>query len=120
MRILVVDDSTYIRSTIKTTLSDNGYEVIGEAGSGEAAIDLILELKPDVITLDNILPDMTGLDVMKAINVSSHNPYVIMISAVGQESAVVEATGLGVKHYLVKPFDHNELISILNEINQTN
>lgn len=118
MRILIVDDSTYIRSTIKTTLENNDFEVVGAAGNGESAIDMALELNPDVITLDNILPDMTGLDVMKAVNNSGHKPYVIMISAVGQQSAINDAMALGIRHYLVKPFDHNELISILNEINQ--
>lgn len=117
MRILVVDDSTYIRSTIKATLQDHGYEVIGEAGNGESAIDMALELNPDVITLDNILPDMTGLDVLKTLKKSGHKAFVIMISAVGQQSAVVDAMNNGAKHYLVKPFDHGELITILKELN---
>jgi len=118
MKVLVVDDSTYIRSTIKSTLEDNEYAVVGEAANGESAIDLALELKPDVITLDNILPDMTGIDVLNVLKSHDHKSIVIMISAVGQESAIQEAVSLGVEHYLVKPFDHNELISILNSINR--
>ena len=113
MRILIVDDSTYIRSTIRATLESNHFEVIGEAGTGEVAIDMIAELKPDVVTLDNILPDMTGIDILRTCKSSGVMPYVIMISAVGQESAVQEAHALGVKHYLVKPFDHNMLVKIL-------
>lgn len=118
MRVLIVDDSTYIRSTLRTLLTENGYEVVGEAKNGEMAIDLALELKPDVITLDNILPDMTGLDVLKTLNTDDFTSKVIMISAVGQQSAIVDATSNGARHYLVKPFDNEELIGILKELDE--
>jgi len=112
MKILIVDDSTYIRGTIRAALESNGFTVSGEAGSGEVAIDMIAELQPDIITLDNILPDMTGIDILKTIQ-SGKVPYIIMISAVGQESVIEEALQLGVKDYLVKPFNHDELVEIL-------
>lgn len=118
MRVLIVDDSTYIRSSLRTLLEENGYDVVGEAKNGESAIDLALELKPDVITLDNILPDMTGLDVLKTINTDDFTSKVIMISAVGQQSAIVDAMSSGAKHYLVKPFDNSELIAILKELDE--
>lgn len=118
MRVLIVDDSTYIRTTLRTLLTENGYEVVGEAKNGEMAIDLAIELKPDVITLDNILPDMTGLDVLKTLNNDDFTSKVIMISAVGQQSAVVDAMTNGAKHYLVKPFDNDELIGILKQLDE--
>ncbi|GAB4236869.1 MAG: response regulator [Ekhidna sp.] len=118
MRILIVDDSTYIRSTIKDTLKENGFEVIGEAGKGEEAIDLAMDLNPDVITLDNMLPDMTGIDVLKTLKGNNHSAKIIMISAVGQESSIEDAKANGALHYLVKPFDHNQLVIILNQLNQ--
>lgn len=116
MRILIIDDSTYIRNTIRTTLESHEFEVIGEAGSGEVAMDMISEFNPDVITLDNILPDMTGIDILKACKLQNLKPYVIMISAVGQESAAQEALRLGAKHYLVKPLDHTVLVNILKNL----
>ncbi|MEP0985026.1 response regulator [Ekhidna sp.] len=118
MRVLIVDDSTYIRSSLRSLLTENGYEVIGEAKNGEMAIDLALDLKPDVITLDNILPDMTGLDVLKTINTDDFTAKVIMISAVGQLSAIVDAKENGALHYLVKPFNNTELIGILKELDE--
>ncbi|MEQ9468071.1 MAG: response regulator [Ekhidna sp.] len=118
MRVLIVDDSTYIRSSLRSLLTDQGYDVIGEAKNGEMAIDLALELKPDVITLDNILPDMTGLDILKALNTSDFKTSVIMISAVGQQSAIVDAMNNGAKYYLVKPYDESELIGILRELDE--
>jgi len=116
MRILIVDDSSYIRATLRTTLEENGYEVVGAAKDGESAIDLALELLPDVITLDNILPDMTGIDVLKALNNNQLESKVIMISAVGQQSAIAEGLANGAQDYLVKPFDNTELIGIISTI----
>ncbi len=118
MRVLVVDDSTYIRSTLKSLLQDQGYEVVGEAKNGEMAIDLATELKPEVITLDNILPDMSGIDVLKALKRGKIKANVIMISAVGQQSAIVEAKEEGANFYLVKPFDNEELLEILKELDK--
>lgn len=116
MRILVVDDSAYIRSMLKETLEQNGYEVVGTAEDGETAIDLAMELKPDVVTLDNILPDMSGIDVLKALKEGAVDSKVIMISAVGQQSAIAEGLANGADDYLVKPFDNSELIGIISKL----
>ena len=118
MRVLIVDDSTYIRSSLRSLLEEQGYDVVGEAKNGEMAIDLAMELSPDVITLDNILPDMTGLDVLKTLNTEDFKAKVIMISAVGQQSAIVDAMSYGAKHYLVKPFDNSALIAILKKLDE--
>lgn len=118
MRILIVDDSTYIRTSLRSFLEEKGYEVIGVAKNGETAIDLAIELKPDVITIDNIMPDMSGLDVVKTLQSSDLETKFIMISAVGQQSAIMEAMDLGVKHYLVKPYDDKKLIHILEELDK--
>ena len=116
MRILVVDDSTYLRTRIKTTLEENGHTVVGLAANGEEAIDLALELKPDVITLDNILPDMSGIDIIKALKGQLDNSKIVMISAVGQQSAINEALDSGASDYLVKPFQDSVLIEIIQNL----
>lgn len=108
--ILVVDDSKFQRETIKNILEEAGYEVIGEAANGEDAIKLALILKPEIITLDNVLPDMFGLDVMDELNDVDFKAKVIMISAVGQEIAQKEAREIGILDYLVKPFTKEALL----------
>ncbi len=118
MRVLIVDDSTYIRSSLRSLLSEEGYEVIAEAKNGEMAIDLAMDLKPDIITLDNILPDMTGIDVLKAAKRGKLHARIVMISAVGQQSAIAEAMNNGADFYLVKPYDTKELLSILKELDK--
>ena len=113
--VLVVDDSLYMRTVIKDALEQNGYKVVGQAANGEEAIDLAFELQPDIITLDNILPDMIGTDILKVYTEEGLLSKVIMISAVGQESVIQEGLSLGAKAYIVKPFTSEQL---LNEVNK--
>lgn len=110
-RVLIVDDSLYMRARIKDALSGAGYEVVGEAENGEKAIDLALTLKPDLITLDNILPDMIGIDILRVLkNEEKLGSRIVMISAVGQESVIQEGMKIGAEDYIVKPFTNESLI----------
>lgn len=115
-RVLIVDDSLYMRTVIKDALSQAGYDVVGQAGSGESAIDMALELEPDVITLDNILPDMLGLDVLNVLKEEDSTSKVVMISAVGQESVIEEGIKRGASKYLVKPFTSEQLVEAINGV----
>lgn len=114
--VLIVDDSLYMRTLIKDTLEQSGYQVIGLASNGEEAIDLAFELQPDIITLDNILPDMIGTDILKVYQEEGLPSKVIMISAVGQESVIHEGLSLGAKAYLVKPFTNDQLLQEVNKL----
>ena len=114
--VLVVDDSLYMRTVIKDALEQNGYRVVGQASNGEEAIDLAFELLPDIITLDNILPDMIGTDILKVYTEEGLLSKVIMISAVGQESVIQEGLSLGAKAYIVKPFTSDQLMAELNKL----
>ena len=115
--VLIVDDSMYMRTTIKDALSRAGYQVVGEAANGESAIDQAMELKPDLITLDNILPDMIGTDILRVLKEEEKtNSKVIMISAVGQESVIQEGIALGADAYIVKPFSPEQLIAEVNKV----
>ena len=114
--MLIVDDSIYMRSLIKSTLEDNGYTVVGEAPNGETAIDQALELKPDLITLDNILPDMMGFEILKVIKGEGLDSKVIMVSAVGQQTVVNKGVELGASEYIVKPFTPDDLMKVVDKV----
>lgn len=114
--VLIVDDSSYSRKVIKLALTKAGYEVIGEAESGEMAIDMAIEMNPDIITLDNILPDMLGLDILKIIKEENLKAQIIMISAIGQQSTVSDGLKLGALKYIVKPFTATDVINAVKEI----
>ncbi|MDW3209394.1 MAG: response regulator [Reichenbachiella sp.] len=115
-KVLIVDDSMYMRTLIKDTLKAEGYEVVGEAPNGETAIDLAMELSPDLITLDNILPDMIGTDILKVFKDQGISSKVIMVSAVGQQSVINEGIDLGASEYIVKPFTSEDLIAVVNRV----
>jgi two-component system chemotaxis response regulator CheY len=113
--VLIVDDSLYMRTIIKDALEEAGYDIVGQAANGEAAIDLAMELQPDVITLDNILPDMIGTDIL-AVYVDEGLPSkVIMISAVGQQSVIDQGMELGASDYIVKPFTPEQLVESIEK-----
>ena len=109
-RILIVDDSFYMRTMLKNMLTDAGYEVVGEAPNGQTALQMAKDTNPDLITLDVILPDNTGLDVLKGIRKDQPNMKVIIVSAVGQEVIVNEAKENGALDYIVKPFSEDKVL----------
>ncbi|UOR07354.1 response regulator [Hymenobacter aerilatus] len=118
-RILIVDDSFYMRTMLKNMLSDAGYEVVGEAANGQQALEMAAATRPDLITLDVILPDNTGLDVLKGIREDQPDVKVVMCSAVGQEVIVNEALESGATAYIVKPFSEEKVLEIVGSALQT-
>ena len=115
--VLVVDDSMYMRTLIKDALSGGDYEIIGEAANGESAIDQAMDLNPDLITLDNILLDMIGTDILRVLKGEENlKSKVIMISAVGQESVIQEGMDIGAEDYIVKPFTSDQLLKAVNKV----
>lgn len=113
-RILIVDDSFYMRTMLKNMLTDAGYEVVGEAANGQQALEMTTATNPDLITLDVILPDNTGLDVLKGIRQVNPTVQVVMCSAVGQEVIVNEALESGATAYIVKPFSEEKVLEIVS------
>ena len=112
-RILIVDDSFYMRTMLKNMLTDAGYEVVGEAANGAQALEMATATSPDPITLDVILPDNTGLDVLKSLRQIQPSAKVVMCSAVGQEVIVTEAIENGALAYIVKPFSEEKVLEIV-------
>ena len=112
-RILIVDDSFYMRTMLKNMLTDAGYDVVGEAANGAQALEMAVATNPDLITLDVILPDNTGLDVLKGIRAQQPDAKVVMCSAVGQETIVNEAIESGALAYIVKPFSEERVLEIV-------
>ncbi|OFY84322.1 MAG: histidine kinase [Bacteroidetes bacterium RIFCSPLOWO2_12_FULL_35_15] len=116
-KVLIVDDSMYMRTLISDALTKAGYEIVAQAANGEAAIDMALEHKPDLITLDNILPDMIGTDILRVLKQDEKLvSKIVMISAVGQESVIQEGMELGAANYIVKPFTAESLVATINKV----
>jgi len=116
-KVLIVDDSTYIRKSIADILSRReDLQIVDSVANGEIAIDRAIELEPDLLTLDNTLPDMHGIDILRAVKGYLPGTKVIMISAAGQQSVINEAMESGAAHYLVKPFTEEALLAALSQV----
>lgn len=115
-KIMVVDDAAFMRVSIKKMLTNNGYEVVGEAENGKVAIQKYEELSPDIITLDITMPEMDGLACLKEILTIDPGANVIMVSAMGQEGMVREAVLSGAKGFIVKPFKEDVLMESLKNL----
>jgi two-component system, chemotaxis family, chemotaxis protein CheY len=115
-RILVVDDAKFMRMTLSNILTKAGHEIVGEGENGNDAIQLYRELKPDLVTLDITMPEMNGIEAVKAIKGEFPAATVIMCSAMGQQKMVVEAIESGAKDFIVKPFDEARVLDSVQRV----
>ncbi len=109
-RVLVVDDAAFMRKMVSDALAKGGHEVIGQAGNGVEALEQFRELRPDLMTLDITMPEKDGLATLKDLMELDPSAKVIMCSALGQESKVLESIKLGAKDFVVKPFKPDRVI----------
>lgn len=114
--ILICDDAAFMRMMIKDILSKNGYNVVGEAENGAKAVEKYAELKPDLVLMDITMPNMDGLEALKAIKSKDPNANIVMCSAMGQESMVIDAIKSGAKDFIVKPFKPDRILKTVSSI----
>jgi two-component system chemotaxis response regulator CheY len=114
-RILVVDDAAFMRKMVKDALSGAGHDVVGEAGDGVEAVARYQELKPDLMTLDITMPEKDGLAALADIMGADPSARVVMCSALGQETKVVQALKLGAKDFVVKPFQADRVVEAVGK-----
>ncbi len=112
--ILVVDDAKFSRIQIKRVIDEiDSVEVIGEAENGNEAVLLYEKLKPDLITMDLVMPEKGGVQAIEEIIRMDKSAIIIVISAIGQDDLMLDAAEKGAKEYIVKPFKPNELRKVL-------
>ena len=111
-KILIVDDAAFMRKVIRDTLTKNGFTDLHEAVDGKDAVEKYFELQPDLV----LMPNMDGLEALKAIRAKDNKANVVMCSAMGQEAMVVEAVQAGIKDFIVKPFKEDRLMKTVNSI----
>ena len=114
--VLICDDAAFMRVMIKDILTKNGYNVVGEAENGKVAVDKYTELKPDLVLMDITMPEMDGIESLKAIRAKDPNACVIMCSAMGQQAMVIEAIQSGAKDFIVKPFQAERVLEAVKKV----
>ncbi len=118
-KVLVVDDAIFMRTMIKDILASAGIEVVGEASNGEEAVEKYFKLSPDVVTMDIVMPVKSGIDAVQDIMAQDKNARIVMCSAMGQESLVMEAIQAGAKEFITKPFKKEKVLEVMKKILNT-
>lgn len=114
--VLIVDDTLFMRASIRQMLEANGHSVAGEASNGVEAIEKYAAVKPDVILMDITMPDMDGLEALRRIKEIDPNAKVIMCTAMGQQAMVAKAVELGAQQFIVKPFQPDRLMAAIDNV----
>lgn len=115
-KVLIVDDASFMRAALKQMLERSKFQVIGEAENGFVGFKKYQELQPDIVTMDITMPEMGGIESLRAIRKHDPKAKVIMVSAMGQESLIKEAIISGAKSFIVKPFKEDLIIQAITKI----
>lgn len=114
--ILICDDAAFMRMMIKDILTKNGYNVVGEAENGAKAVEKYAETTPDLVLMDITMPEMDGIQALKAIKAKDPNAKIIMCSAMGQQAMVIESIQSGARDFIVKPFQADRVIDAVKKV----
>jgi two-component system, chemotaxis family, chemotaxis protein CheY len=114
--VLIVDDASFMRGSLKFIIEQAGHQVVGEASEGGEALALARRLKPEVMTLDVMMEGMDGISTLKAIQAEAPAVRVVMVSAMGQEDKQAEARSLGASGYIRKPFQRKDVVDELARV----
>ena len=115
-RVLVADDASFMRQMIRDIIDPEGYEVVGEAADGVEVVEKYKELHPDIVMMDIVMPKRSGIDAEKIIVEMSPQAKIVMCSALGQETLVMEAIQAGAADFIVKPFKPEAVVSTLKKV----
>ncbi len=121
IKVLIVDDAMFMRNMIGDIFEgkkfdDQEFKVVAEAENGIEAVEKFREHDPDIVTMDIVMPEMTGIEALKEIMKIDNNANVVMCSALGQDSLVMEALDSGAKDFIVKPFQPEKVLDVVLRI----
>ena len=115
-RVLIADDASFMRQMIREIIEPEGFEIVGEAADGVEAVEQFQACQPDIVTMDIVMPKRSGIDAVKGILEVDSSACVVMCSALGQETLVMEALQAGAKDFIVKPFKPDAVLETMNKI----
>lgn len=115
-KVVIADDQIFFRLSIKDILTEGGYDVVGIASNGIEAVDLVKKLKPDLVILDMVMPEMTGIEAAEEIAKLNLPTKIVFCSSLGQDALVEEAIKAGAKAYILKPLDEPSILKTLADV----
>jgi two-component system chemotaxis response regulator CheY len=115
-RLLVVDDALFMRKLICGVAAEAGWEVVGEAGNGLEAVTLYEQLRPDLVTMDLVMPEMGGLEALRRIRAQDPDARVVVVTALDQKQALMDSIREGAIDFIVKPFERQRVLNLLGKL----
>ena len=115
-RILITDDTMFMRMSLKEILQGSGYTIVGEAEDGKIAVEKYKKLKPDLVLMDITMPNMNGIEAIKEIMKLDDDAKIIMVSAMGQKPLIMEALCSGATDFVIKPFKPNRILNAVRKV----
>jgi two-component system chemotaxis response regulator CheY len=119
-RVMIVDDAELMRMIIRDILLIHGHEVVAEVNDGEEAIQTYLEVKPDLVLMDLIMPNMDGKEALQKLLAIDPEAKVIMCSSLGQQALITESMKIGAMGFIVKPFETGGMLVVIKKIAEPN
>ncbi len=116
VKIVIVDDSDFSRSVISKMLSEEGFQIVGEAGSAESALPLLKDKQPDIVIADIVMPNVSGLELTEKISQNFPDISVIIVSSLSQEHIVLDAISAGASDFIAKPIQKQQLVDSVQKI----
>jgi two-component system chemotaxis response regulator CheY len=114
-RVMICDDALFMRCVIGGALREAGYEIVAEAASGEDAVTQYQATRPDLVTMDMVMPDVSGLEAVQRIHSLDPTARILMVSAIGQDAMVQKAVAAGATGWVNKPFSKDDLLTKVAE-----
>ena len=116
VKIMIVDDSNYLRATLRAAFEKAGYEVIAEASNGTEAVETYAKVRPDVVTMDIVMPETNGLQAISQIMQFDKEARIVVITALGHEPMVRKALSFGALNFVIKPADTDEVLQAVDSV----
>lgn len=116
LRVMIVDDALFMRNMLKDICVRAGFEVVAEADNGETALELYRVHRPELVTMDIVMPKRSGIEALQDIMAEDPGAKVVMVSALGQDSLVLEAVESGARDFIVKPFKEEKVIDVIRRV----
>jgi two-component system, chemotaxis family, chemotaxis protein CheY len=114
--VLICDDALFMRNMLAEILTQAGFDVVAQAQTGAEAVTMYREHRPDLVTMDIVMPDMGGIDAVRAIVAEFPQARIMMCSAMGQQALVIEAIQTGARDFVVKPFQPSRVLEAVNRV----
>ncbi|QDV36846.1 response regulator [Tautonia plasticadhaerens] len=115
-RLLIVDDAMIMRKIIRDVALSAGWEVVAEATDGRQGVELYRSLRPDLVTMDLVMPEMGGIEALRLIRADDPEARVLVVTALDQKEMVADSIGAGALDFIVKPFDRDRMRGLLTKL----